>query len=249
MNNIRIRTDIVPEELLEAPEKITIVTEDQIRVEASRLFSNIVNTAQKLDRTVTPGKAKDIVEVTDLIEQAIVDYDKRFGVTKGAKVEIVYERPEKEFDDEVIAISFATREPGMVGQGRPFENKTKNLRPILREILDDPEYLGYKKAILGYYYDNIIRLTCWARTNKTANKRAIWLENLMEQYTWWFAYSGVNRIFYEGWRTPVLLDINNQRFYGRPIDFYVRTEKLFHMSQKKIEEILISLTLNVSSVT
>jgi hypothetical protein len=249
MNNINIRTDIIPEELLEAPEKVTIITEDQTRAVAARIFNNTINTAQKLDRTVTPGKAKDINDVSELIELAVVDYDKRNGITKDAKLEIVYERPEKEFDDEVIAISFATREPGMVGQGRPFENKTKNLRPILREVLDDPDYPGYKKAIMGYYYDNIIRLTCWARTNKTANKRAVWLENMMEEYTWWFAYSGVNRIFYEGWRTPVLLDINNQRFYGRPIDFYVRTEKLFHLSQKKIEEILIGLALNVPSYT
>lgn len=245
MANVNIRTDVIPLDLLEPPEKVTIVTGDQVAADASRLFNNLINTAVS-DRTVTPGKSKDIIEVTELIEQAITDYDKRFGVTEGAKVEIVYERPEREFEGEVIAISFATREPGMVGQGRPFENKTKNLRPILREVLNDPAYPGYKKAILGYYYDNIIRLTCWARTNKTANKRAIWLENLMEEYTWWFTYSGVNRIFYEGWRTPVLLDINNQRFYGRPIDFYVRTEKLFHMSQKKIEEILISLALDVS---
>lgn len=230
-----LRPDLIPQELLVSPEQIQIIVETQ--------FRNIAENAQKLDRTVTPGRAKDIVEVAELIEQAIRDYETRLHTTEEAKVNLVYERPEKEFDNETIAISFATRTPGSIGQGGPMESKTKNLRPILREIKDDPDNPGYKRMVLGYYYDNIVRLTCWARTNKVANTRAIWLENLMEEYTWWFNYSGVNRIFYDGWKTPVMLDINNQRYFGRPIDFYVRTEKLLNVSQKTLEEICVRLAL------
>lgn len=230
-----LRTDLIPDELLVDPEQVKIIIETQ--------FRTIVESAQKIDRIVTPGKTKDIIEVAELIEQAIRDYELRMHTTEEGKVNLVYERPEKEFDGETIAISFATRVPGGIGQGGPMESKTKNLRPIIRDIRDDPDAPGYKRVVLGYFYDNILRLTCWARTNKAANARAIWLENLMEQYTSWFVYSGVNRIFYDGWKTPVVLDINNQRYYGRPIDFYVKTEKLHNLSQKTLEEIYVRLAL------
>lgn len=230
-----LRTDLIPQELLVDPEQVKVIIETQ--------FSNISENAVRIDRTVTPGKTKDIVEVAELIEKAIRDYETRLHTTEEGKVNLVYERPEKDFDGETIAISFAVRAPGAIGQGGPMESKTKNLRPVLREIRDDPDNPGYKRMVLGYYYDNVIRLTCWARTNKVANTRAIWLENLMEEYTWWFVYSGVNRIFYDGWKTPVVLDINNQRYFGRPIDFFVRTEKLINVSQKTLEEIYIRLAL------
>ena len=236
MSESILRTDLIPQELLVDPNKITVVAET--------LFNNIVNSSEKAPadnstRTRTPGNSKDIVEVAELIEQAIRNYEKRERVIEEKKLNVVYERPERPFDKETVAISFMSRTPGMFGQGRPGENKTKNLRPILREVVEDPDNPGYKRAVLGYYYDNVIRLTAWARTNKEANDRAVWLENIMEEYTWWFSYSGVNRLIYEGWRSPVMLDISNTVYYGRPIDFYVRTEKLSSLSQKSLEEILI----------
>ena len=234
-----LRSDLIPSELLVNPESLDVTIAD------GQPFRYLLE--HSIDApTRTPGASKDIIEVTELIEQAIRDYEKRFKTTKESEVEVVFERPEKVFEKETISISFASRSPGMFAQGRPQENKVKNLRPVLRQVVDDPDNPGYKRAILGYYYDNIIRITAWARTNKVANKRAIWLENLMEEYNWWFVYSGVNRIIYEGWQSPVFLDINNNLYFGRPIDFYVRTEKLTNVSQKTLEEIQLRLSVSNS---
>jgi hypothetical protein len=71
---------------------------------------------------------------------------------------------------------------------------------------------------------------------------------MREEYTWWYVRSGVNRIFYEGWQPAVFLDINNDIYFGRPIDFYVKTEKLIHVSQKTLEEIEITLAASVSAI-
>jgi hypothetical protein len=131
----------------------------------------------------------------------------------------------------------------MFSQGRPMEKKVQNLRPIVREILDDPDNPGYRKAILGYFYDNILRITCWARTNKAANARALWLEDVMEEYTWFFVYSGVNRILYQGRGPERYKDVANNRIYGRSVDYFVRTEKLRTISQKTLEEIVINLAV------
>jgi hypothetical protein len=223
----------LPPELLEDPQQIKVVVETVWRMLTER--------AEKLPPTVTPGRAKDIIGVTELIEQAIRDYEKRERTTVGAKVEIVWERPEKPFESEVIALSIASREPGSFSQGRPFEGKEKNRRPIVREIVNDPDNPGYKRIVLGFFYDNTLRITAWARTNKEATKRAIWVEDMIEDYSWWFTRSGVNRILFEKWLFPVFMEVNNNPYYGRPIDYFVRTEKLFNISQKTLEEIYIRM--------
>jgi len=235
MANPILRTDIISPDLLVEPVRVTI------EINEPDPFNYFLEHSIS-QPTVTPGPAKDIIEVSELIEQAIRDYEKRWKTTEEARVDVVFERPEKAFQGETVSISFASRAPGMFAQGRPGESKVKNLRPVLRETVDDPENPSYKKAIFGYFYDNIVRITAWARTNKVANKRAIWLENMFEEYTWWFSYSGVNRIIYEGWQSPVFLNIDNNLYFGRPIDFYVRTEKLISVSQKTLEEVQIRLS-------
>jgi hypothetical protein len=233
MSESLLRTDLLTAELLENPEKIKVIAQEQ--------FTNIVNTAITYPKLKTNGSAKDIIEVMELIRQAILDYEERTHTTEDAKINVIFEEPDTHIDIETISISFFDRIPGAFSQGKPMEGNVKNRKPILREIVDDPDNPGYKRAVLGYYYDNILRLTAWARTNKQANQRAIWIENFMEEYSWFFAFSGVNRILFDGWRQHKTIEINNNKYYGRPIDFFVRTEKLWNISQKNLEEIIVKL--------
>jgi hypothetical protein len=231
-----LRNDIVDEALLESPYRIEVIKE-----EASHLYSSIVNQASAAGKTVTPGVTKDIIETMDLIGDVILNYQDRVHATEDSKVKIVYEKPDIPIESEVIEISIADRNPGQFSQGSTFEGGVKNRRPLLREEREDPDNPGYRRAVLGYFHDNVLRLTCWARTNKEANKRALWLEQVMEEYAWYFARSGVNRLLYEGWRVPEVINIDNNRFYGRPIDYFVRTERLTNVSQKVLEEICLRI--------
>lgn len=231
-----LRTDILSEEIKTDPTRIKIFAETQ--------FINILNSSQKLDslgKTKTPGPAKNIVEVMDLLRQAIEDYEKRERINEDAKVHFLYENPDREAELESISCSLTERNPGMFAQGRPNESPVRQLRPLLRELLPDPDNPGYRRAVLGQFYDNTLTLTCWARTNKQANERALWLETVMEEYRWFFVYSGVNRVEYQGRRQEEVRQISNNKIYGRPIDYYVRTEKLRSVSQKELEEICVRL--------
>ena len=227
-----LRTDLLSEDLLRDPLRIKIIAEAQFVESVSRAINA---------RTTTPGTTKNIIEVMDLISQAISDYELRTHTSEDAKIDVVYEKPDKTIEVETISLSFHDRSPGAFSQGRPTEGKVKNRRPVLREVIDDPDHPGYKRAILGYWYDNILRVTAWARTNKAANQRALWIENLMEEYTWFFTASGVNRILFEGWRQNETLEISGNKYYGRPMDYFVRTEKLWNLSQKTLEQIVIRL--------
>jgi len=229
-----VRTDILPDSL----------TEEQTRVklEVGTIFNTTVDTAERYVKTRTPYPAKNIIEVMDLIKQAIDDYSLRTHKTADAGVTVTYQDPDVDAILETISMSLVDRNPGAFSQGPPNRGKVKNLRPILRETRDDPDHPGYQRAVLGYFYDNTLQLTCWARTNKQANERALWLENVMEEYTWWFARSGVNRIIYDGRPPERKIEVHNNKIYGRPMNYFVRTEKLRSVSQKELEQVYIRLS-------
>lgn len=226
-----LRTDLLTEELLKDPRKIQVIAESQYKL--------IVRNANTLDRSQTPGVAKTIYETADLIRQAIEDYEKRMGLVQDARVKVSWQNPDTDAELEAITFGIERREPGQFSRGAPFEGDVKNMKGIFRAEYDDTENPGYKKAVIGYYHDNILRMTCWGRTNKSVNERALWLEDIMDEYMWWFRWSGVARILFLRQSGEVTREINNNRFYGRQLDYFVRTEKLKTISQREIESIII----------
>lgn len=230
-----LRTDILDPDLVKTPEGIKVIVEQQ--------FNHLVQEAIPDERSKTPGAAKNIIETLELIRTAILEYEARAHTTEDGKIDVVFEDPDKDLEVETISLQFNDRIAGSFAQGGIREGSVKNRRPIMREILDDPDNPGYKRVVLGYFFDNTVTMTCWARTNKQANARALWLESLMQEYTWFFRFSGVNRILYDKWQKPKTIQVNNNRYYGRPIDYFVRTEKIVNVSQKTLEEICIRVAM------
>jgi len=229
--NSTLRTDILTEDLTVEPARIIV----------SHAYASLIETAEHLPKSVTPGTSKNIIQVLELIKDAIENYELRQHKLDRDKVRVVYEDPDELAEFETISILIQKRQPGAFGAGAPFEASVKNLRPLLREETEDPDAPGYKRAILGYFHDNIVRLTCWALTNKAANARMLWLEEVMEQYLWYFRISGANRFFYHKHSDQLVKTVSNNRIYGRPIDYFVRTETLRAISEKELETIYVSL--------
>jgi len=224
----------------------SLLTEDP-HVVVQQLTDQILHKAagdSGVPRSKSSGAAKSLLEFQDLVRQAIDDYEKRSNTSAQHKVIYTAEEPEVTSETETITYSLIKRQPGGFGRGAPFEANVRNLRPIIREVTDDPTDPSYRKIVLGYWHENLVRFTCWAHTNKAANARSMWLENLMEEYTWWFVLQGVNRVIYWGQGSDMVVNINNNRWYGRPVDYYVKTETLRTYSEKTLEEILIKLDVS-----
>lgn len=218
------------------------LTTDNIRITVERVFDlEIGKDTVRSTKDRTPRSAKSLIEVYDLIRKVIEDTQKRMNVPEANKVVFTEEEPDTKAQTEIITFSLMRRDPGAAGQGAPFESKVRNLRPILREEIDDPENPGYRIATTGYWHDNLIRLTCWAQTNKAANARAEWLSKLLDEYMWFFKAEGVDRFLFWQQNSDIVMPIDNNKWYGRPIDYFVRTETLRSFSEKTIEEILIKL--------
>jgi hypothetical protein len=221
------------------------LTQNNARITVERIFDLEVgkDTARLVSKDRTPRNAKSLIEVYGLIRQVVEDQQKRMNVPEANRVTFTEEEPDNKVQSEIITFSLVRREPGAYGQGGPFESRTRNLRPILREEKDDPENPGYRIATTGYWHDNLIRLTCWAQTNKAANARSEWLGKLLDEYAWFFKAEGVDRFLFWEQNSDIITTVDNNKWYGRPMDYFVRTETLRAFSEKQIEEILLKVAV------
>lgn len=231
-----ILQDILRDDLKEEDKKI-LIQEYFFKVFSEGL------TKSDFARSKTLGNAASLLDFYDFVNQAIDNYESRQGVTEANQVLFTEEEPDNEAKNESIVFGLVKRQPGAFSRGAPLEASVKNQRPIVREILNDVEHPTYKKIVLGYWYDNVVRFTCWARTNKAANRRAEWFEDLMEEYLWWFKLKGVNRVLFLERQPDIAIEINSNKWYGRPIDFFVRTEKIRIYSEKALEQVLLKVAV------
>jgi len=221
--------------------------EDNQRIHVTQLYQSYFDrdTSHQQDRLRTPKVAlHSLRDVYSLFKRAVDNYQTRANTPTAEKVTFTEEMPDKKLNTEIISVSCVKSVPGSFSQGSPMEGKVKNLRFMFREEVDDPDTPGYKVATLGYWTESIIRLTCWAKTNKAANSRVDWLQNLMFEYSWWFKAEGIDRtIFYER-KEDIVLEEEGQKWYGRPLDYFVRNEKIKMLSERALEEIYINLTMS-----
>jgi hypothetical protein len=235
----RLRTDILPEDLTEAQKALEVIVETQ--------YNAIVRNV--LDKSTTVHPAKNVFESMDLIQTVVSEYEEREDRVADARVIVTFDCPDEKIAElsqdtnprGIISLSLERREPGAFQQGAPFEARVHNLKPILREEKEDPDNPGYRRAILGYYFDNVIRARCWARTNKMANELMIWFETVISEMTWWFRFSGIARILYWGLGDKKKIEIDGNKYYSHAIDYYIRTEKVSAISQKKFEKLIVRL--------
>jgi len=230
-----LRTDLIPTTI-----------DDQRRVIVKTAFSQIIEDSdQNSGRLRSVQSAKDIDDAIELIKTAMDDYQDREGVTEDARVTLVYDRPDAPKQTEVITVTPGVRLPALFERGHPTKTSApiRATKRIFLEERDDPDNLGYRLAIFSKLYDNWIVLTCWALTTKAASKRAIWLEQVLEEYGWFFTASGINRIIYTGRGERVVERADNNVMYGYPLEVYIRTEKIIKVSEKALERMIVQLNL------
>jgi hypothetical protein len=225
------------------------LTTDSLRITVSQQYDTLLERAVVLgdERGRSPKAAKSLRETYQLIKQVIDNYQTRANTPATHKVIFTEEEPDEKAQQEMITFSLIRREPGAISKGPPMQNQHHNLTSRFREEIEDVENPGYRILTTGYWHDNIIRLTCWARTNKAANARAEWLEDVLEEYMWFFKAEGVDRFLFHEQHADISVDIKGNKWYGRPLDYFVRTEKIKTFKEKSIEEILINFSTNIET--
>jgi hypothetical protein len=213
---------------------------EQIRQKILENVSNLSLRGQQY--TVGPSAPVDVDAFGRLVAHAVRQQQIHDGVDNFIEVSEAF--PSTDVDKEVITYQLKKRQPGTYSQDPPFSG-VKNYKPLFRESYQDPDNPGYVVMVLGLMFDNIMELRCWAKTNREADRLALWLEGVMLSNIWMFRSSGINQIVYWGRNEDIFYDVNNIRLMGRTLHYYLRTEKLFTISEKTIDEILFATSFNL----
>ncbi len=214
----------INEEVLkqEALYNIVVLSDDSIisTYEISTRIKNIYSydVRQFLPNT-TPMSLDGFLSLTsNIIEKA----QEKDGIASDDQVKLTEEYPPEEFHnfgDEVIAYRLIKREPANMnrkGTGRPQRSFGHSYD------LQKPNFPNKTIFVEARPVDHIVELTCWAKTNKIANKRAIWLEKLLINNSWQYQVKGVERFYWEGRGPDTYTTTGEQRLFYRPLRFFVR---------------------------
>lgn len=226
--------------------------EDNQRVFVRKYYQDIVAQADDwTGRLKTPFPSKKLSEIPGLMKEILQSQEDREGTVAGADFVYTTDHIDSVIEQlgqgarvpDIISYSVQKSTPGGRGRGSPTDQPHRELKPMLRENVDDPNNPGYKLAIMGQWIDSIVRLTCSAPTSIQAERRANWLISTLRENTWWITMSGVSRFYFWERRPDEKHEVRGNKIYSKPIDFFVRTEDIIQVSEKKIEDILVSISI------
>lgn len=179
----------------------------------------------------------------DVAGKLIKDAQEREGTNPEDIVRIVEEYPPEnmhEYGNEVITFKVVERKPGMMntkGTSRPHRKATyshQEMRPDLPNKVITVE---------SRPVDHVVEFNCWAKTNKLANKRAIWLEKILINSAFAFEVRGAERFFWKERLSDNYMTVNGQRIFSRPLRFFLRFREFDAKAVTMIRKIMVDLNI------
>jgi hypothetical protein len=240
-----VRDDILPEELTTAQ---GIVIDDILHQYSQEFSDSIGNRGTNLppeERLRQPKPAQDIDGFTDLVMRIIEEQQNSEEVLLKNRVKFLQDFPPGDIETEIITFGLLRRLPASMSQGQHFNQNVREVKPHIRGIEDDPTRPGYKVITLGQRFENEIVFTCWAKTNKQANRRARWLEDTLRNWTWYLRYEGIVDYYFLGQDEDIVLKLDGTEnvLMGRPMRYWVMTERLSHVLEPTIRRIVVKYGL------
>lgn len=174
-------------------------------------------------------------EFYELIREVVLDSQRREGTVETKLVEVTEEYPPYMIHDfpggdEIISIRLIERKPS----GMSRDGKDLIQRGFSRNhSLHTPLFPNRELVVDSRPVEHVLELTCWAKTNRMANERALWLEKTMIRNTWRFNVEGVERFYWQGRLADNFMSPSEQRLFSRPLRFKVRIRE-FEVSLESI---------------
>lgn len=189
-------------------------------------------------------KALTLPRFFDIAAKIIEDAQLRSGIVESKRVKLVEEYPPDKFEDygdEVIAFRVLSRKPANM-------NRNATSRPQRGS--------GFAYNLINEYYpnkvlvvesrplDHMIEFSCWAKSNKLANRRALWLEKLFVNYgTWVFETQGADRFYFDNRGPDTYMTTGQQRLFYRPVNFFLRIREFEVKAHPQIKQIEVQTSL------
>lgn len=146
----------------------------------------------------------------------------------------------KEHGPEVITYRIIKRTPGMMdtkAKGRPQRTY------LFSHDLRFAEHPNKVIEVQSMPKDHQIEFSCWSIKASIANRRALWLENLLINHKWVFTSQGVERFNWEERGADRMMLVSGQRLYERPLRFFVRLREFHTVAHPLLSNINLELDI------
>lgn len=234
-----LRVEAVPEELADPEAKLRVVILDSEKVISDYEIAGKLENPFEFDISsfvpnAIPMTLPLFFEIAGkLIEKA----QESAGVVSGKRVKLTEEYPPEPFEgfgDEVVVFRLLSRRPALM-------NSSATARPQRKAAYSydflDPEYPNKVIVVEARPLDHVIEFSCWAKSNKLANKRALWIEKLFVTNDWVFLSQGVERFYFDSRGPDTYTTTGGNRLYYRPINFFVRFKEFEAKAHSQIKRI------------
>jgi len=237
-------TETVPDHLL-VDDSVTVYVVDGERVVSEYSVNTKLKNPYAFDPTpfLSNSEPMSLDRFFTIANSLISNAQDREGIVTDSKIILTEEYPPEPFSDfgeELIAYRVLRREPAKMnakGTGRP-QRKSMHYYDIIR-----PENPNKSIVIESRPVDHIVEFSCWGKTNKLANARAIWLEKLFVNHSWVFVSQGVERFYWRDRGPDTYMTSGGQRLFYRPVNFFVRFREFEIKATSLIKEIKINFNL------
>lgn len=144
--------------------------------------------------------------------------------------------------NRIVSASISKRSPAnLSANADPFRGTT-HYRPIYMGSTEN-SLEGGLDINLQNSYDNSLVLTCWATKLVTASKLALLIESIMQKY-YYILRKYVPVFVYRERGDTVLSDENGpMRYFGIPLEFFVRTNERFILKECELRNINIEYSI------
>jgi hypothetical protein len=198
-----------------------------------------------------PSVSRDIDAFFPEVATILDDYQGRLGIVAADRISLSEEYPPRDLKTQVITYKLISRLPGQVSQGRAGPTMSSSSRhewvDRCRYVVDDPEKPNSKTIVMGQFIDNMVEFTCWARSNKAANKTALLFQDLLGIYRFYFKLKGFSEVLWKERREDITLDTSIQdSLKGRPLRYLVRIDRTFTIHEPMLRDIVLKIYLGNS---
>lgn len=196
------------------------------------------------DRLKSPEPAKDINDFYELVSQAMRQYELQEGKAEDRLTIFTEDFNPDDYQGKTVAVSLRSRRPAVMGKTAP-QGAPREVKPNIRDTFPDPDVPGHFIYEIGWMMDNYIRFVIWSQSNKEANQLALWFEDFMNCFLWYYRQQGINQLYFEEREED--FQVLERRLVGRPLVYFVRTEKVTHVRERVLEELVVSLTVSTDA--
>lgn len=183
-----------------------------------------------------------LIDFFYLVKNVLIVRQNTENIAENKRILFLEDQPPEDLNTEAITFEMKKRLPGLISRGSSQTNGVREITPHVRSVSEDTENPGQRIIETGKYSDHIVYFYTYARSSMVALRRALWLENTLDSFNWFFRYFGF-RVNHEETLEKEDEMIGNLRLVRYPVSYFVRCDNLFYVSSQELREIVLKMNL------